>query len=146
MWDWIGFRQCAVPYVPPPRYAGESKYTLKKMLGLAGNAIMSFSRLPLRMTLALGVCVSMAAMGFGIFALIGGLVGGGVVPGWASLAVITSFGIGFQLVVLGVLGEYVGRIYEEVRDRPIYIVRLSEGFVSRPSCSQHWSVAGTSRG
>jgi glycosyltransferase involved in cell wall biosynthesis len=127
MWHWIGFYQVGVAYEPPNRFAGRSKYGLRKMTGLAADAILSFSNIPLRAALTVGVIVSFLSFAFGASAIVGALLGQHLVPGWASLIVLTSFVLGIQLIVLGVIGEYIGRIYDEVKRRPIYIVRNRHG-------------------
>jgi polyisoprenyl-phosphate glycosyltransferase len=129
MWDWIGFHQIGILYEPPERFAGRSKYGIRRMLRLAVDAILGFSNIPLRAALTLGVVVSLASFAFGISAIVGALLGQHLVPGWASLMVLTSFVLGIQLIVLGVIGEYIGRIYDEVKHRPIYIVRNRHGLV-----------------
>jgi polyisoprenyl-phosphate glycosyltransferase len=127
MFSWIGYRQIGVPYVCPPRFAGTSKYSLRKMLGLARVGILSFSNVPLKLALRAGFIVSGLSMAFGISAIAARLSGVGV-PGWASIAVVTSFLGGFQLVLIGVIAEYVGEIYDEVKRRPLYLVRDALGF------------------
>jgi glycosyltransferase involved in cell wall biosynthesis len=129
MWDWIGFHQTGIPYEPPERFAGRSKYGIRRMLRLAVDAILGFSNIPLRAALTVGVAVSFASFAFGMSAIVGILLGQHLVPGWASLMVLTSFVLGIQLIVLGVIGEYIGRIYDEVKHRPIYIVRNRHGLV-----------------
>ena len=129
MWDWIGFHQIGIPYEPPERFAGRSKYGVRRMLRLAVDAILGFSNVPLRAALTVGVAVSFLSFAFGLSAIVGILLGQHLVPGWASLMVLTSFVLGIQLIVLGVIGEYIGRIYEEVKHRPIYIVRNRHGLV-----------------
>lgn len=121
--QWIGFRYCEVPYDAALRHAGRSKYSLRAMLRLAGDAIFSFSSLPLRIAGLAGVCVSLAAAVYLVFVLWARLFTSYVVPGWSSiLAAVLILG-GMNLIVLWILGEYVGRLYEEVKQRPIYIIR-----------------------
>ena len=139
MWDWIGFRQIGIPYVPAKRHAGRSKYTFAKMTRLGLDGIFSFSSMPLRAALVLGVCFGLASLAFGVSAIAARVLDPHLVPGWASLALITSFGLSIQLIVLGVLGEYVGRIYDEVKDRPIYIARARHGFAG--SGDGHTTIA-----
>jgi dolichol-phosphate mannosyltransferase len=129
MFSWVGFRQIGVPYVCAPRSLGRSKYTLGRMFRLAADGIMSFSDLPLRLALRAGYVVSLLSVAFGVSA-IGVRIAGRGVPGWASLVVVTTFIGGFQLIVLGLVGTYVGRIYDEVRQRPLYFVRELHGFES----------------
>ncbi len=131
MWDWIGFKQFGIPYTPPERYEGKPKYSARKLLRLALDGILSFSNLPLRAALTVGTVVSLLSFALGLSALGSRLLGQHLVPGWTTLMLVTSFGIGIQLIVLGVLGEYIGRIYEEVKARPIYIARARHGLVGR---------------
>ncbi len=128
MFSWIGYRQIGVPYHCPPRFAGRSKYTLPKMLRLALDGIVGFSNLPLQLVLNAGFIVSAASFLLGIVAIVVKVAGIFAVPGWASIVVIISFTAGVQLVVLGVMGEYVARIYDEVRLRPLYLLRNLHGF------------------
>jgi len=128
MFAWLGFKQVGVDYVPPPRYAGRSKYTVRRMARLAFDGIFSFSIYPLRVVLALGLVVSLASFVVGIATLISKLAGAYVVPGYVTLVVVITFLSGIQLVVLGGIGEYIGRIYEEVKRRPLYVVRRTHGF------------------
>ena len=128
MFAWLGFRQIAVPYVAPPRFAGSSKYTLRRMLRLATDGLLSFSTTPLRLVLDLGFVVSLLSFLFGIATLVSKFAGVFLVPGWLTIVLVTSFIGGIQLIVVGVVGEYVGRIYDEVKARPLYLVRELHGF------------------
>jgi dolichol-phosphate mannosyltransferase len=128
MFSWIGYRQVGVPYQCPPRFAGYSKYTLPKMMKLALDGIVGFSNLPLQLVLKVGFAVSAASFLIGVVAIAVKIGGVFAVPGWASIVVIVSFMGGAQLVVLGVMGEYVARIYDEVRLRPLYLLRDLHGF------------------
>jgi dolichol-phosphate mannosyltransferase len=128
MFSWIGFRQIGVPYTCPPRHAGRTKYTLPRMLGLATDGILSFSTLPLRVFLNVGFLVAFASLLFGVATLVSKFAGVYVVPGWVTLVLVTTFIGGVQLVVLGVMGEYIGRIYDEVKRRPLYLVSELHGF------------------
>lgn len=132
MFAWLGFRQVAVPYVVPERFAGSSKYTLPRMIRLATDGLVSFSTAPLRLALDLGFVVSGLAFLFGIATLITKLAGAFLVPGWLTIVLVTSFIGGIQLIVIGVVGEYVGRIYDEVKARPLYLVRDLHGFDREP--------------
>lgn len=122
MVSWVGFRQTQVEYVREKRYAGETKYPIKKMLKFATDGILSFSHVPLKMSSAFGMLS--AALGF-IFMVYGFLkrlfLPEEVIPGWTSLFVAILFIGGIQLVCIGILGEYLGRIHEEIKGRPIYI-------------------------
>ena len=127
MFSWIGFTQTGIPYSSPPRTTGRSKYTPRKMMRLATDAIVGFSDRPLRLALNVGFVVSALSIIFGLSAVVIKLAGGFSVPGWASLMVLFGVVGGIQLIVLGVIGEYVGRIYDEVKHRPLYLVRETHG-------------------
>ena len=120
--QWIGFSCREVMYDAEPRHAGRTKYSYRAMLRLAGDAVFSFSSLPLRLAGLAGVLISLAAAGYLLFVL-WAYFAGRTITGWSStLAAVLILG-GVNLVVLWILGEYVGRLYEEVKQRPIYIVR-----------------------
>ena len=137
MFAWLGFKQVAVPYAVPTRFAGSSKYTLRKMLRLATDGLVSFSTRPLRLALDLGFIVSGLSFLFGIATLVSKFAGTFLVPGWLTIVLVTSFVGGIQLIVIGVVGEYVGRIYDEVKARPLYLVRELHGFEhEQPSVRQ----------
>jgi dolichol-phosphate mannosyltransferase len=130
MVSWVGFRQIALPYRREARFAGETKYSLVKMLRFAADAIVSFSFAPLRLAVWTGFFVLGLAL-LGIFyaiALRFFFDPSHWVRGWASLFIATLFMGGVQLISLGIIGEYVGRIYGEVKQRPLYFVRERIGF------------------
>jgi len=119
---WIGFTQTALEYERDARYAGETKYTLRKMLRFSLDAIASFSHLPLQLATYLGFLFSGLAF-LGIPVVIGLRLVGSYLPGFGSLTIaILGLG-GIQLIAIGVIGEYVGRVYDEVKHRPLYLVR-----------------------
>jgi polyisoprenyl-phosphate glycosyltransferase len=120
---WVGFDQTGVQYVRDGRYAGRSKYSLRKMVRFALDGLVSFSTAPLRLTLNLGFLVSVLAFLTGFAAIVVKLAGVYAVPGWASIIVVLALLGGVQLTVLGVMGEYVAQIHEEVKRRPLYLVR-----------------------
>jgi dolichol-phosphate mannosyltransferase len=128
MFSWVGFRQTAVPYVREERQVGSTHYTLSKMVKLASNGIMGFSTAPLRLALGSGVFLAFAALIYGAVAIGLKLSGVSLVPGYASLLFAVTFFSGIQLIVLGMIGLYVGRIYDEARSRPLYVVRETHGF------------------
>jgi polyisoprenyl-phosphate glycosyltransferase len=125
---WVGFRQAAVPYVRPARFAGRTKYTIPKMLKLAVDAVLSFSELPLLAVLRLGLVVAIGSLFYGIANVALKLLGAGFVHGWASVIAIVTFVSGVQLVVLAAIGTYVARTFQEVKRRPLYVVREAYGF------------------
>jgi dolichol-phosphate mannosyltransferase len=128
MFSWIGFRQAAVPYDREPRHAGTSKYPLRKMMGFAADAFVGFSTAPLRYVLVGGFVIAMLAVVYGVVAIALKLAGLSYVPGYASLLVTIVFLSGVQLMVMGMVGQYVARVYDEARGRPLYLVREAHGF------------------
>lgn len=121
MVSWIGFRQTALLYDRDERFNGETHYPLRKMLAFAIDAITSFSVVPLRLASMVGAVIS----GLSLLAMVGvgaSYLAGATIQGWASLAVLILFIGGTQLLFLGIIGEYIGRIYSESKKRPLYIV------------------------
>jgi polyisoprenyl-phosphate glycosyltransferase len=133
---WIGWRQAAVPYERAERAAGKTKYPVRKMARFAADAIFSFSFAPLRLATGLGLAVSTLSFAYAVYAVLARAFGWGTVQGWASLMVAVVFLGGVQLVSLGIIGEYVGRIYDEVKRRPLYVgevERAGQATASRPA-------------
>lgn len=121
MVSWVGFRQVPIPYERDARTTGASNYPLRKMVRLALDAITGFSTRPLRLASILGLIF--AGLGLiGIVISVGGWLAGSTVPGWTSAMVVALALGGIQLVVLGIIGEYLGRLYLETKRRPLYIV------------------------
>lgn len=127
MFSWVGFRQVGVPFQRDERFAGETKYPLAKLLGLAIDGIVSFSGYPLRFALNLGFIVAGFSFLLGIVFLVMKFAGFWEVPGLASIAVFVAFLGGIQLFLLGIMGEYVARIHDEVKRRPLYLVSETQG-------------------
>jgi len=123
MVSWVGFRQTAVYYDRPARFAGETKYPLRKMIRFALDGIASFSIVPLRIATWLGVLAGLGAIAVAAWAVYQKLFGVGVVQGWTTIMIVVAMGCSAQLLMTGILGEYVGRIYEEVKRRPLYALR-----------------------
>ena len=119
---WVGFTQSAVPYMRDARYAGETKYTVRKMLRFSLDAISSFSHVPLQAATVLGFLFSFVAF-LSIPVVIGLKVAGEYLPGFSTITVVILLLGGIQLIAVGIIGEYVGRIYDEVKRRPLYFVR-----------------------
>ena len=128
MVSWAGFRQVALPYKRAERFAGESKYPLRKMLRFATDGILSFSTKPLQMSVGLGMFCAFLALAGIIYALALRLFTSIWVEGWTALMLAVLFIGGVQLICLGIVGEYIGRIYKEVKNRPLYIVQEYIGF------------------
>lgn len=122
---WVGFRSTTVEYVRDSRFVGKSRFTGWKLWNFALEGITSFSTAPLRIWTYLGLAVASLAFVYAAFIIIRTVVHGIDVPGYASLLAVTLFLGGIQLIGLGVLGEYLGRVYSEAKQRPIYIVRES---------------------
>jgi glycosyltransferase involved in cell wall biosynthesis len=118
---WAGYTQATIYYREEKRLAGTTKYSLSKMLNLASNGITSLSIKPLRLALAMGVGFALLAILYGIYAVTIVFLGM-TVPGWASLVASIVFLSSIQLIVLGVIGEYIGKIYREVSQRPAYLI------------------------
>ncbi|HEV2705805.1 MAG TPA: glycosyltransferase family 2 protein [Pyrinomonadaceae bacterium] len=132
MISWVGFRQVAVLYRRSPRYAGVTKYSLGKMARFAVDGVVSFSSAPLRLAIWTGfAAIGVALLGI-VYALFGRFITGDVVRGWASLFVAVLFMSGVQLICIGLIGEYIGRIYGEVKHRPLYFVQERLGFTNTP--------------
>jgi dolichol-phosphate mannosyltransferase len=123
MFAWVGYDQTGVHYQRDARYAGTTKYPYRKLVKLAFDGLASFSTAPLRLALNMGFVVSILSFIAGVVALVVRIAGVDNVPGWASIAVAMTFLSGVQLIVLGVMGEYIAHIHEEVKRRPLYLVR-----------------------
>ncbi len=126
--SWVGFKQTSVEYHREKRFAGETKYPLKKMLKLAADGIFSFSYKPLKLATFMGMLVSALSFIYLIVVIVQGIIKKDIVSGWASSMAVSLFLNGVMLIVIGIMGEYVGRIYEEVKARPLYIVGELMGF------------------
>lgn len=132
MFSWIGLRQTGVLYRRHERFAGETKYPLRKMLRFAATGVISFSAAPLHAALNLGFLVSGLSFALAIWSVIVKVAGFYHVPGWTSIVVVTTFIGGIQLIVLGVIGEYIGDIHDEVKRRPLYVISDLENFTDTP--------------
>jgi dolichol-phosphate mannosyltransferase len=121
---WVGYTQAAVSYRRDPRYAGETKYTLSKMLKFSLDAISSFSHRPLQLATLLGFLISTLAF-IAIPVVVVLRLSGSYLPGFGSITIAILLLGGIQLIAIGIIGEYVGRIYDEVKGRPLYLVRAT---------------------
>lgn len=122
LFTWVGYRQLAVVYHRDPRHAGQTKWNYWKLWNFAIDGITSFSSAPLKLATYLGLLASLAAFAFGIWVLGKALLMGDPVRGYPSLMVVVLFLGGVQLMALGVIGEYLGRLYVEAKQRPLYLV------------------------
>ncbi|WP_425053555.1 glycosyltransferase family 2 protein [Psychromarinibacter sp. S121] len=131
MVSWVGFEQTAIEYRRAKRHAGTSKYPLRKMITFAADGIISFSTVPLRLAITLGVLFAFFAVLGILYALFMRIFTDNFVEGWTALMIAVLLIGGVQLVCLGILGEYTGKIYREVKRRPLYIVQKRIGFETR---------------
>lgn len=122
LYNWVGYKKHAVPYVARPRIDGETKFTLKSLINFAIIGITSFSTLPLRIISRLGFLISAMSFAYGLYIFFRTLILGADLQGWATLIVGIAFLSGIQLISVGVLGEYIGRIFVEVKNRPLYLI------------------------
>jgi len=122
LYAWVGFRQAAVPYQVAPRAHGETKWNYVKLFRFAFDGLTSFSTAPLKFATWTGIAVSMLAFLYAFGIIVETLALGRNVPGFPSIIVSVMFFSGLQLIFLGVIGEYIGRIFAEVKERPLYIV------------------------
>jgi polyisoprenyl-phosphate glycosyltransferase len=123
MVSWVGFSQGKVEYVRDTRVAGETKYPFKKMMKFAIDGILSFSQLPLKLSSAFGFLCAVLSFGLLVYGVMAKyLRPETIIPGWTSIFVASLFLGGVQLISIGILGEYLGRIYEEIKGRPLYVI------------------------
>jgi polyisoprenyl-phosphate glycosyltransferase len=125
---WVGFKQLGIEFERPLRNAGKPKYTLRKLVGLAASGYIGFSSFPLRIAAWLGLLSALAGFGIAVWAAIEKLTRHEAPQGWTSTIAIILLVSGVQLIILGVIGEYLGRVYDEVRQRPLYVVSSRVGF------------------
>jgi polyisoprenyl-phosphate glycosyltransferase len=135
LFSWVGFRQTAVEYEREPRHAGSTKWNYPKLFNLAVEGITSFSHVPLRFATFLGCLVSVSAIIYALFIIIKKMLIGDPVPGYASTVGIILLIGGIQLFTIGIIGEYIGRIYYESKRRPLYFVRETYGIISAKNIS-----------
>lgn len=122
LFGWVGFRQVAIPYERDARIAGGSKFNLWKLWNFALEGITSFSTAPLRLATYLGLATALLAFVYGVWIVLKALLWGDPVAGWPSMMAVILFLGGTQLIALGLIGEYLGRLYEESKQRPLYLV------------------------
>lgn len=131
--SWVGFKQAALAYEPAERYAGRSKYSYRKLFRLAFDGIFSFSALPLRATLVVGCLAASLSLLYAFLSFLAVVLGWTIpgfspaLPGWFSTIMVVLFLGGVQLISIGLVGEYLGRVFEEVLHRPVYVVRRRIG-------------------
>ncbi|HMF05673.1 MAG TPA: glycosyltransferase family 2 protein [Methylocella sp.] len=128
LYAWIGFKSIAVPFDAAPRLSGKTKFSYRRLTHLALDGLMSFSTTPLRVWTYIGLATSVLALALATIYLVRTLIFGVDVPGYASLIVSITFFSGVQLLSLGIIGEYIGRIFAEVKRRPLYLIEERVGF------------------
>lgn len=125
MFEWVGFKKLGLEYENIPRSNGNSGWSLWKLFKYSVEGFISFSTVPLRIAFILGFIMSLLSLAYGLYAIIGTLWFNNTVRGWTSIVALIVFIGGMQLIILGIIGEYIARIYEQVKQRPIYIKRQS---------------------
>lgn len=128
---WVGFDQIGITYDRPARHAGEVKYTLRKLIRLALSGLLAFTSTPLRFASYLGVLTAAIGLAYLMFAVVARVLSGAVPEGWTSIVAIVLILGGAQLLVMGVLGEYLAKVYEESKQRPVYVVGETHGLGDR---------------
>jgi glycosyltransferase involved in cell wall biosynthesis len=145
MVSWVGFRQTGVPYRRAPRFAGSTKYPFVKMARFALDGILSFSMKPLRVSVHLGFLSTALALVAIVYTLAQRLLTGHWVTGWTTLLITVLLFGGIQLISLGIIGEYIGRLYGEAKRRPLYLIRERLGFAEPLAVGQHLEQGRDSR-
>jgi hypothetical protein len=146
LYAWIGFRQQAVPYTRAPRFAGRTKWNYLGLWNFAVEGITSFTIAPLKAATYLGLVVAGWAFLYAVRIIAKTVVYGEPVRGYPSLMVVLLFLGGVQLMAIGILGEYLGRIFDETKRRPLYLIQGFEPSTTGLGSQPHVSPAGTSRG
>jgi glycosyltransferase involved in cell wall biosynthesis len=127
LYAWIGFQSVGVPYMPQPRAHGRSQFSLPRLIGLSIDGLTAFANWPLRIVGALGTALAAAAFAYGGYLTLVYMVYGHEVSGWTTIVVTMMLFFGMQMIFLGIIGEYVARIFEEVKARPLYLVKQEFG-------------------
>ncbi|MDB5861063.1 MAG: glycosyltransferase [Ramlibacter sp.] len=127
LYAWIGFQSVGVPYMPQPRAHGRTHFSLTKLLGLSIDGLTAFANWPLRIVGALGILLALAAFAYGGYLTLVYMLYGHQVSGWTTIVVTLMLFFGMQMIFLGIIGEYVARIFQEVKGRPLYLVKRKLG-------------------
>jgi dolichol-phosphate mannosyltransferase len=147
--SWVGFRRAAVEYDAPARLAGKSNYTWRRMVRMAVDCLFAFSLVPLRFSYYLGALAMLLSFGHAAWVAVTWLFGSSGPPGFATIVLLITFVSGLNLLCLGIVGEYIGRIHEQVKGRPPYLVKdwvgfppaaRAEGPAPRPAYQRHDTV------
>jgi glycosyltransferase involved in cell wall biosynthesis len=140
--NWMGYRRKMLEYDAPPRAAGTSQYSLRRMLGMGMEAIFSFSLLPLRLSHAIGTVGMLLSSVYAVWVLIAWLLGRLETPGYASLSILITFMGSLNLLCMGITAEYIGRIHRQTQKRPLYLIKEQIGF---DSTHEHAGTDGGAR-
>ncbi|MCY7319691.1 MAG: glycosyltransferase family 2 protein [Ramlibacter sp.] len=134
LYAWIGFDAVAIPYQPDARAHGRSHFGLQRLVHLSLDGLTSFATWPLRIVTVVGGCMALAGLAYGAFLTLSYLLWGHPISGWTTIVVSLLCFLGVQMIFLGILGEYIARIFEEVKARPLYVVRreLGRGLAVHP--------------
>jgi len=127
LYAWVGYKSVAIPYEPAERAVGKSNYSALKLIAFSIDGLTAFTTWPLRVASIAGVVMALMAFVYGAFVVVDYLIYGNSVSGWTTIIVLLLFFVGIQLISLGILGEYIARIFEEVKNRPLFVVRRSLG-------------------
>lgn len=127
LYAWIGFNAVALPYVPEARVHGRTHFNLRRLVGLSLDGLTSFTTWPLRIVTVVGGLMALCGFAYGAYIAIDFLLNGNKVSGWTTIVVTMMFFFGMQMLFTGIIGEYVSRIFEEVKQRPVYVVRRELG-------------------
>lgn len=139
LFTWVGFKQTSILFDRQPRFQGKTKWNYWKLWNFALDGITSFSLVPLKIWTYIGLIISFLALVYASFLIIRTLIFGIDLPGYVSIMVAILFLGGIQLITLGIIGEYLGRVYEEVKGRPLYLVRDSYGFETQRQIAKQFS-------
>jgi polyisoprenyl-phosphate glycosyltransferase len=135
--SWLGFKQTGIEFIREKRFAGVTKYPLKKMLKFASDAITSFSYKPLKLATYVGFFMSILSFIYLLVVLYLKLFTNSTIQGWASILVVSLFSNGVILMMLGIIGEYIGRIYDEAKGRPLYVIKQLKNFPQGKESGRH---------
>jgi len=127
LYAWVGFDNTIIRYTPDARASGKSRFSMRKLARLALTGVTAFTNAPLRWWSGIGALIAAAALGYGSWIVVENLIFGVDVPGWATVVAGMMFLSGVQLLSVGILGEYLGRVFDEVKQRPVYIVAGERG-------------------
>ena len=142
LYAWVGYRTEVIDYMPGERLAGESSFSIKGLTRLAFTGVTAFTNFPLRLWSGVGALVAICALGYGAFIVVDHFLHGSDVAGWPTIVAGLMFFSGVQLISIGILGEYVGRIFDEVKQRPIYLVGSEAGHATFDAAVRRDELAG----